>query len=80
MLLENLLVSLLGGLLGVGLSALGVVIMSRMGLQVTILIPTDATPVAIALIVAAVVIGAVATVLSAQVAINERALNVLRYD
>lgn len=80
MLLENLLVSLLGGLLGVGLSALGVAIMSIAGIQATILIPTDATPVAVALIVAAVVIGAVATILSAQVAINERALNVLRYD
>ena len=80
MLLENLMVSLLGGLLGVGLSALGVVIMSQFGIQATILIPTDATPVAVALIVAAVAIGAGATVLSAQVAINERALNVLRYD
>jgi putative ABC transport system permease protein len=80
MLLENLMVSLLGGLLGVGLSALGVAIMSQMGLQVTILVPTDATPVAVALVVAAVAIGTVATVLSAQVAINERALNVLRYD
>lgn len=80
MLLENLLVSLLGGLLGVGLSALGVLIMSQLGIQATILIPTDATPVAMALIVAAVLIGGVATFLSAQVVINERALNVLRYD
>ncbi len=80
MLLENVLISLLGGLIGVGLSALGVLIMSRLGLQVTILIPTDATPVAIALIVAAVAIGAGATFLSAQVAIQERALNVLRYE
>ena len=39
MLLENLLVSLLGGLLGVGLSALGVVIMSRVGMQTTLLVP-----------------------------------------
>jgi ABC-type antimicrobial peptide transport system permease subunit len=73
-------VSLLGGLLGVGLSALGVLIMSQAGLQATILIPTDATPVAIALIIAAVIIGGVATFLSAQAIINERALNVLRYD
>jgi hypothetical protein len=36
--------------------------------------------VAIALIIAAVIIGGVATFLSAQAIINERALNVLRYD
>ena len=80
MLLENVLISLLGGLLGLGLSALGVAIMSRFGIQATILIPADATPVAIALVIAAVAIGAVATVLSARVAINERAQNVLRYE
>ena len=80
MLLENVLISLLGGLLGVGLSALGVLIMSQLGIQVSILIPTDAIPVAIALIVAAVGIGAGATFASAQVAIQERALNVLRYE
>lgn len=81
MLLENILVSLLGGILGVGLSALGVASMSVLGLQeVTILVPADSTPIAIALIVAAVLIGTVATFLSAHVAINERALNVLRYE
>jgi putative ABC transport system permease protein len=81
MLLENILVSLLGGVLGVGLSALGVALMSSFGLQdITILVPADSSPIAIALIVAAVLIGAVATFLSAQVAINERALNVLRYE
>lgn len=80
MLLENLLISLLGGLLGLGLSAVGVAIMSRLGVQATILIPDDATPVAIALVGAAIAIGALATVLSARVAIRERALNVLRYE
>ncbi len=81
MLLENILVSLLGGVLGVGLSALGVALMSYFGLQdITILVPADSTPIAIGLIVVAVLIGAVATFLSAQVAINERALNVLRYE
>ena len=80
MLLENLLISLLGGFIGIGLSALGVLIMSQVGIQATILIPTDAMPVAIALVVAAVAIGAAATFLSAQVAIKERALNVLRYE
>ena len=80
MLLENLLISLLGGLLGLGLSALGVAIMSHLGVQAVILIPDDATPVAIALVIAAVGIGALATVLSARMAIRERALNVLRYE
>ncbi|MCY3947115.1 MAG: FtsX-like permease family protein [Anaerolineaceae bacterium] len=80
MLLENLIISLLGGLLGLGLSALGVAIMSRLGIEATILIPDDATPVAIALVIAAVGIGALATLLSARVAIRERALIVLRYE
>jgi ABC-type antimicrobial peptide transport system permease subunit len=80
MLLENLLISLLGGLLGVGLSALGVFLMTKFSTQVAILVPTDATPVAIALVIAAIAIGAAATFLSAQVAIKERALNVLRYE
>ena len=80
MLLENVIVSLLGALLGIGLSALGVVLMSYFGLELVILIPRDSLPVALALVTAAVLIGAVATVLSAQVAIRERALNVLRYE
>ncbi len=80
MLLENLLISLLGGVIGVGLSALGVLIMSKLGIQATILVPTNAMPVAIALIVAAIAIGAAATFASAQVAIREHALNVLRYE
>ncbi|MGQ9889881.1 MAG: FtsX-like permease family protein [Aggregatilineales bacterium] len=80
MLLENVIVSLLGALLGIGLSALGVVLMSYFGLELVILIPQDSLPVALALVAAAALIGAVATVLSAQVAIRERALNVLRYE
>jgi putative ABC transport system permease protein len=80
MLLENIIISLLGGLIGVGLSALGVLVMSQAGIQATILIPTDATQVAVALILAAIGIGAAATLLSAQVAVQERALNVLRYE
>ncbi|MBZ0276048.1 MAG: FtsX-like permease family protein, partial [Anaerolineae bacterium] len=80
MLLENVLVSLLGGMLGIGLSALGVVLMSSMGLQIAILVPAESTPWAIVLIYTAVMIGAVATLLSAQVAVNERVTNVLRYE
>jgi len=80
MLLENTLVSLLGGVLGVGLSMLGVSLMTSMGIGFSIPLPRDATPTAIALIVAAVLIGWLATILSARVAVNERVLNVLRYE
>jgi ABC-type antimicrobial peptide transport system permease subunit len=80
MLLENAIVSLLGGLLGLGLSGLGVWLMTKFGLEAAILIPTDALPVAIALVLAAMFIAWLATVLSAQVAIRERVLNVLRYE
>jgi putative ABC transport system permease protein len=80
MLLENLIVSLLGGLLGIGLSALGVAMMSLFGMDDLVLIPRDAQPVAAALVTAAVLIGGIATFLSANVAVRERVLNVLRYD
>jgi putative ABC transport system permease protein len=80
MLLENILVSLLGGVLGIGLSALGVYIMTTFGLQDALLIPRDALPVAVILVVAAVAIGTIATLLSASVAVRERVLNVLRYE
>jgi putative ABC transport system permease protein len=80
MLLENTLVSLLGGALGLGLSALGVYLMTKFGLDVAKLVPNEALPVAIALVAASVLIGWVATFLSANVAIRERVLNVLRYE
>lgn len=80
MLLENTLVSLLGGLLGIGLSAIGVVIMTSLGVEIAIFVPADAMPVAIALVLTAVFIGWLATVLSARVAVNERVMNVLRYE
>jgi putative ABC transport system permease protein len=80
MLLENTMVSLLGGVLGIGLSALGIVVMSWFGLEDLVLIPTNARPAAVALVLAAVLIGATATLLSANVAVRERVLHVLRYD
>jgi predicted lysophospholipase L1 biosynthesis ABC-type transport system permease subunit len=80
MLLENTLVSLLGGLLGIGLSSVGVVLMTNFGLPVTMLIPTDALPIAAALVAAAVVIAWVATYLSAGTVLGERVTNVLRYE
>jgi ABC-type antimicrobial peptide transport system permease subunit len=80
MLLENTMVSLLGGLIGIGLSALGVVIMSKLSLNLSLLVPTDSTPVAIALVIAAILIAWAATVLSARAVIGERVTNVLRYE
>jgi putative ABC transport system permease protein len=80
MLLENTLVSLLGGALGVGLSMLGVSLMTSLGTGISIPLPRDATPTAIALVIAAVVIAWLATILSARVAVGEKVLNVLRYE
>lgn len=80
MLLENLIVSLLGGVIGIGLSAIGVAVMTAFGLADLVFIPKQATPIAIALVFAAVMIALTATFLSANVAVRERVLNVLRYE
>ncbi len=80
MLLENTLVSVLGSLLGIGLSALGINIITALGTNLSQIIPPDATPVAIALLVAAVLIGWLATILSARTAISEHVTSVLRYE
>lgn len=80
MLLENTLIGLLGGAIGIGLSALGVAIMTAVSTGTAVPIPRDATLIAVLLVVASVVIAWVATILSARVAVAERALNVLRYE
>lgn len=80
MLLENTIVGLLGGLLGIGLSALGVGILTSLGQGEAIPIPREATPVAVGLIAASVLIAWAATFLSARPAANERVTNVLRYE
>jgi putative ABC transport system permease protein len=80
MLLENTLVGLLGGLLGVGISGLAVGIMTAIGQGEMVPIPKDAVPTAIALIVASVIIAWIATFASSRVAINEQVTNVLRYE
>ncbi len=80
MLLENTLVSLLGSLLGIGLSALGIGILTAFGSSITQIIPPDATPVAIALLITAILIGWIATILSARSAIGEHVTSVLRYE
>ncbi len=80
MLLENTLVGLLGGLLGIGLSALGVALMTSLGTGEAIPVPREAAPVAVALVIASVLIAWASTFLSARVAIRERVANVLRYE
>jgi putative ABC transport system permease protein len=80
MLLENILVSLLGGVLGIGLSVVGILSLSLFGWDELTLIPNEARPIAVALVVIAVIIGSAATFLSANTAVRERVLNVLRYE
>ncbi|MEP6988424.1 MAG: ABC transporter permease, partial [Chloroflexota bacterium] len=80
MLLENTLVSLLGSLLGIGLSALGIGVLTTLGSSISQIIPPDATPVAVVLLVVAVLIGWLATILSARTAISEHVTSVLRYE
>jgi predicted lysophospholipase L1 biosynthesis ABC-type transport system permease subunit len=80
MLLENTLIGLLGGLLGIGLSALIVSGITALGQGVAVPIPREAMPVAIALMLAALGIALVATLLSAAPVTRERVTNVLRYE
>ncbi len=80
MLLENTLIGLLGGLLGLGLSALIVSGMTQAGTGIAIPVPTNAVPIAVALVIASVLIAWASTFLSASAAIREHVANVLRYD
>ncbi|MDX2162128.1 MAG: FtsX-like permease family protein [bacterium] len=80
MLIENTLIGLLGGVLGIGVSALIVAAMTALGAGDAIPIPREAAPLAVALIAASVVIAWVSTFLSSNVATRERVANVLRYE
>ena len=71
---------LLGSLLGIGLSALGIGVLTTLGSSISQIIPPDATPVAVVLLVVAVLIGWLATILSARTAISEHVTSVLRYE
>ncbi len=79
-LLENTVIGLLGGVLGIGLSSLGVSLLTLIGTGFTIPIPTDAKLITVGLVVASVVIAWVATLLSARVAIDETVAKILRYE
>jgi ABC-type antimicrobial peptide transport system permease subunit len=80
LLLENTLVGLLGGLLGIGVSVLGVSLMTTIGAGLPIPVPTEARLITLVLLVAAVVIAWIATLLSARAATHERVARVLRYE
>lgn len=79
MLIETSVVGLLSAIIGIGLSGLLIALLSS-AWGVAIPLPADARAAAVALVVAAVLIGWLATFLSARVAVKERVMNVLRYD
>jgi len=54
--------------------------MTALGSGDAVPIPREATPVAIALVVASIVIAGVATLLSARAAVGEPVTSVLRYE
>jgi putative ABC transport system permease protein len=79
MLIESTIVGLLSAGLGLGLSSLIISIFSSYT-GTTIPLPVESRGVAVALVIASVLIGWVSTFLSANVAVRERVMNVLRYE
>jgi len=79
MLLENTVVGLVSALLGIGLSAVGLNILTGL-LSTPVPLPRDVVLMTVVLVVVAILIGWTATGLSASVAVRERVMNVLRYD
>ena len=79
MFIESTLIGLLSAFIGIGISAVIISMLSAAG-GIAIPLPTDARLTALALLIAAVLIGWTATFLSARVALKERVMNVLRYD
>ena len=79
MFIESSIIGLLSAIIGIGLSALMISLLSAAG-GIVIPLPTDARLTAVALLIASLLIGWAATFLSARVALKERVMNVLRYD
>ncbi len=79
MFIESSLVGLLSAVLGIGISVLLISLLAASG-GITIPLPEDSRLTALALLIAALLIGWAATFLSARVALTERVMNVLRYD
>lgn len=80
LLLENVIVSVLGALIGLGLSGIGVLVMTSLSLDTSFLIPETAIPTAVVLVLVSVAIGVFATLASGSVAVRERVMNTLRYE
>lgn len=80
MLIENTVIGLLGSLLGIGLSALAVSLLTSLSTGETIPVPREAAPVAFVLVAVSLIIAWVATLLSAAPAAQERVTSVLRYE
>lgn len=80
MVLENTMIGLLGGLIGIGVSALLVSVMTALGTGVPTPVPEEGRLLAGGLIAASVLIAWGATFFSARLAINERVARVLRYE
>lgn len=79
MLIESTIIGLLSALLGIGLSQLGLFLFTELTGQ-SIPLPRSAQIVAVVLVISAVIISWVSTFLSANVAVRERVMNVLRYE
>lgn len=79
MLIENGLIGLLSAVLGLGLSALFLVLFTALT-ETVIPLPRDARLAGVALVIVAVLIGWASTFLSANIAVRERVMNVLRYE
>ena len=80
MLLENTLIGLLGGVLGIAISGLLVSLMTALGTGIPIPLPTEGRLLIVGLLAASLLIAWGATFFSARVAINERVARVLRYE
>ncbi len=80
LLLENAIIGVLGGALGVGLSVLGLQIFLQLDPGQPLPFPSGAAGTAVLLIAASLLIAALATFLSARGATRVPALDVLRYD
>jgi putative ABC transport system permease protein len=79
MLIETSIIGLLSAIIGLGLSAL--IVGGFTALSGTFIpLPTDARLTAVLLLIAAVAIGWLSTFLSANIAVRERVMNVLRYE
>lgn len=80
MLLENTVIGLLGGVLGVGISMVGTGFLTAFGTGVVAPLPPGSFSIAAGLLIASVLIAWLATFLSARVAIGEKVSAVLRYE